>query len=166
MNKEKEIEKLTEILNRESNCGIGSCENCKYDDGRSVNLCISKKQAEALYNAGYRKVDEKKWKHIEYLERVNEPRCYKVKKGNIVFFCNILEPYEHKFETLEDIAKELNLMLQATDSSYDQVVYFSGKAEEVRKETAREILQMYSLSDTFSSFQNKIIEKYGVEVEK
>ena len=55
MNKEKEIEELTEILNRESNCGIGSCENCKYDDGRSVNLCISKKQAEALYNAGYRK---------------------------------------------------------------------------------------------------------------
>lgn len=162
MNKEKEIEEMAHCIGTTNFLCAEDCDNCIQIRGK----CNFIKYAKALYNAGYRKVDEKKWKHIEYLERVNEPRCYKVKKGNIVFFCNILEPYEHKFETLEDIAKELNLMLQATDSSYDQVVNFSGKAEEVRKETAREILQMYSLSDTFSSFQNKIIEKYGVEVEK
>ena len=39
------------------------------------------------------------------------------------------------------------------------------KAEEVRKETAKEILGMYRLEDTFSSFQAKVMEKYGVEVQ-
>lgn len=39
------------------------------------------------------------------------------------------------------------------------------KAEEVRKETAKEILGMYRLENTFSSFQAKVMEKYGVEVQ-
>lgn len=37
--------------------------------------------------------------------------------------------------------------------------------KDARKETAREILSLYRLSDTFSSFQEKVIKQYGVEVE-
>lgn len=32
------------------------------------------------------------------------------------------------------------------------------------EETAKEILKMYRLEDTFSSFQNKVMERYDVEV--
>lgn len=35
-----------------------------------------------------------------------------------------------------------------------------------QKETAREILSLYRLSDTFSSFQDKVVKLYGVEIKE
>ena len=38
--------------------------------------------------------------------------------------------------------------------------------QQTRKETAREILGLYSLSDTFSSFQEKVAKQFGVEIKE
>ena len=50
MNK-KEIEEMANILHK---CIKSSCEDCIKNDRK----CTDYKQAEALYNAGYRKIDE------------------------------------------------------------------------------------------------------------
>lgn len=43
--------------------------------------------------------------------------------------------------------------------------HWEKKVQQAVKDTAKEILQMYRLEDTFSSFQAKVMEHYGVEVE-
>lgn len=43
--------------------------------------------------------------------------------------------------------------------------YTEREVKKARKETAKEILGMYRLEDTFSSFQAKVMEKYGVEIQ-
>lgn len=41
---------------------------------------------------------------------------------------------------------------------------FIEKGYRKESDTAKEILQMYRLEDTFSSFQKKVAEKYGVDL--
>lgn len=43
-----------------------------------------------------------------------------------------------------------------------QRLYNAGYRKE--SDTAREILEMYRLEDTFSSFQEKVAQKYGVDL--
>ena len=45
-----------------------------------------------------------------------------------------------------------------------RIYYNAGYRKET--DTAKEILEMYRLEDTFSSFQEKVSKKYGVDVEE
>lgn len=56
-NKEKQIEEMAEIL--AGDCG--DCSNCEYDN--DVKGCCFK-NAERIYNAGYRKERQGEWKPI------------------------------------------------------------------------------------------------------
>lgn len=85
--------------------------------------CINNRQAEALYNAGYR---------IVLLD---------TEDGKVVD-CVQYAPWQ---------------LIEG---------YTEREVKKARKETAKEILGMYRLEDTFSSFQAKVMEKYGVEVEE
>ena len=51
MNKQEQIEEMANIPHK---CIKSSCEDCIKNDRK----CTDYKQAEALYNAGYRKIDE------------------------------------------------------------------------------------------------------------
>ena len=68
-----------------------------------------------------------------------------------------------KKQTIEEIAKIIYKDFQAPSRYIAEQIYNAKYRKE--SDTAREILEMYRLEDTFSSFQEKVAKKYGVEVE-
>lgn len=72
-------------------------------------------------------------------------------------------------KAVDEIARLINVQTELQDLNakyYNEAKRLRRELKQVRKETAKEILKMYRLEDTFSSFQNKVMERYGVEVEE
>lgn len=71
-------------------------------------------------------------------------------------------------KAVDEITRLLNVQIELQElniKSYNDAKDLRRKLKEARKETAREILSLYSLSDTFSSFQEKVSKQFEVEVE-
>lgn len=71
MNEEKQIEEMAIILTD------GGCTECNCDANGKFN-CLALYEAERLYNAGYRKQSEGKWKD-----------CFNGKYANATYMCSI-----------------------------------------------------------------------------
>lgn len=110
MNKERQIEEMAKKM-----------QKC-YEKNGLLNF---KWFAEALYNAGYRKISEDNI--CEAVEKpVNTPKRkyesidgivsgFVVKDGNILYGTNILDGYRHEFKDIHEICDELNNNMKKID---------------------------------------------------
>lgn len=85
MSKEKQIEEMASVL----------CDNCAGNESpcriaKSGKMCgVVQREAEALYNAGYRKQSEGEWIDVEdtFLYRYKCSLCGEIKLGKMTNFC-------------------------------------------------------------------------------
>lgn len=81
-------------------------------------------------------------------------------------FLNLKEEFDKELSEHEEFTKKAKAEIErlkidlANEKNWGKI-----QTKQAVKDTAKEILEMYRLEDTFSSFQEKVSEKYGVEVE-
>ena len=191
-NKEKQIEEMAKTMLELPiifSCKISvNCLQCNYF--KQIG-CQTKLVAEALYNAGYRKVNDdevvlsisdveefrKDQAEVKFLKKQIQEETRKETARAVVTLAyqlsnQCLDFYEFQ-NKLFDLIKEMygtEVEKQAIVPAYKK---YEGRINE-RKETAREILQeLYEEADRYvnetvelNTFQIKeLAEKYGVEVE-
>ena len=175
MDKQKQIEEMAKVL--DGDCG--ECYTCKYFESKGVN-CTSLLGAEYLYEAGYRKIPEgavvltneeyKRYARIEKiikLAKMEKANGYEVKNGKLYYFSNMLEGCEIEFKDLQEICDMANHYNEEFWGLYQQLTFWKGKAEDIRKETAEKFAEMVSKAfvglscidiDEWNWCQNKIDE--------
>nr|DAU12541.1 MAG TPA: hypothetical protein [Caudoviricetes sp.] len=138
------------------------------------------KLAEALYNAGYRKISEDNI--CEAVEKpVNTPkrkyesiedivRGFIVKDGKILYVTNILDGCRHEFKDIHEICDEMNAMMKQLDSLTELSDYLKAMNKEIRDNTAQEILsqlaKMANRETPLKADIEELAEKWGVEVKQ
>lgn len=136
--------------------------------------------AEALYNAGYRKISEDNI--CEAVEKpVNTPkrkyesiedivRGFVVKDGKILYVTNILDGCRHEFKNIYEICDEMNAMMKQLDSLTELSDYLKAMNKEIRDNTAQEILsqlaKMANRETPLKADIEELAEKWGVEVKQ
>ena len=143
MDKEKQIEEIAKVLNEccnrydEQGRHLGNkCSNCEYwCDTNHICCSYNIKEAETLYEQGYRKINENEVViSKEELERLKQEQT---KSYTAIINSSFLD----RIEQLE------NRLIKA------------------RKETAREILQIIKQEyDYIGDLERIIAKKYGVEI--
>lgn len=121
MNKEKQIEAMAKVLknNDISMCCFGGCNECSYIKERDNNwFCQPLKLAEALYNAGYRKINE------------NEIVISKEEYERLKTLIHDLR--EENKELKQDLKKSIDMQKEMLDG-------FKLSTKEVEENLAREI---------------------------
>ena len=81
MTKQEQIEEILEVI---KHCGDYTNRDCAECDYRLYGECKNQKQceAEALYNAGYRKVDEFEKENADLLKACEEQFTFDTTEGN------------------------------------------------------------------------------------
>ena len=83
-------------------------------------------------------------KEIERLHKLQKPTetsGFKIVNGKVVFYTNILNGYRHEYKDLEEVVKELNLMLQSCYKCDDVVSHYKGKLNKAKSEAVREFAE-------------------------
>ena len=86
-------------------------------------------------------------KELELLHKLQEPTetsGFKIENGKVIFYTNILNGYRHEYENIEEVARELNLLLQSCYKSDDIVLHYKGKAKLARYEAIQEFAERLS----------------------
>ncbi len=84
--------------------------------------------------------NEKLKAEIERIEKIQKPTetsGFHIKNGNIVFYTNILNGYRYEYKSLDEVVKELNLMLHQNYSSDEIISHYKGKLESAKAEIER-----------------------------
>ena len=127
-----------------------------YARSKVNGIATSNDIAERLYSAGYRKV-------LLDTENGSCVDCIQYAPWQLVE--RKIEEIKSEYKQLEKENEELKAKLEAR-LTCDAIKGFAEReVKKARKETAKEILGMYRLEDTFSSFQAKVMEKYDVEIQ-
>lgn len=182
MNKEQQIEEIEQFIYDY----VDSKQTARvYLLGSRVNelakpFVHNKRIAEALYNAGYRKISEDNI--CEAVEKpVNTPkrkyesiedivRGFVVKDGKILYVTNILDGCRHEFKNIYEICDEMNAMIKQLDSLTELSDYLKAMNKEIRDNTAQEILsqlaKMANRETPLKADIEELAEKWGVEVKQ
>ena len=139
MNKDekKMIEEMIEIIHREQiNCIKNGCKECEY---YGYVHCVSSRKAEALYNAGYRKVgdDEIVIKQTDYVELNKD-------------FYDWKKEYDHNCLLRLEVF-ELEKQLE--------------KAKQETREILQEVVNAWNTGNLNQRELAYICTKYGIELE-
>ena len=76
---------------------------------------------------------------VEKLQKPTETSGFHIKNGNIVFYTNILNGYRYEYKNLDEVVKELNLMLHQNYSSDEIISHYKGELETTKAENERHI---------------------------
>ena len=95
---------------------------------------------------------------VEKLQKPTETSGFHIKNGNIIFYANILNGYRYEYKNLDEVVKELNLMLHQNYSSYEIISHYKGKLETAKTEIER--LQSYNenLLTANTALPNEILD--------
>lgn len=152
MNKQidnKAIEEMARILsqadeNSYAHCArTKSCKECKYNIGKFP--CTQNCRAEALYNAGYRKVNDDEWEKFYSLEEADYWKSRVEEIGDVA-----------SKETAREILQEVR---KVCEEQADRFSHLCKTKKEVMEETCR-----YEGVLAVKNRLGKVAEKYGVEV--
>lgn len=182
MNKEQQIEEIEQFIYDY----VDSKQTARvYLLGSRVNelakpFVHNKGIAEALYNAGYRKIPEDNIRETvenpvdtqkrEYENIDDIARGFVVKDGKLMYVTNILDGYRHEFKDIYEIRDELNNSMKKIDSLTELSDYLKAMNKEIRDNTAQEILsqlaKMVNRETTLTEDIEELAEKWGVEVKR
>ena len=137
MNKEKEIKDICKLI----------CATCAQFDGCAINCKAHRDTAEALYNAGYRKIPEDNIRETvekpidtqkrEYENIDDIVRGFVVKDGKLMYVTNILDGCRHEFKDIHEICDELNNSMKEIDRLMELNNHLRFQLEECKKSTAK-----------------------------
>ena len=115
MIKQEQIEEILEVI---KHCGDYTNRDCAECDYRLYGECKNQKQceAEALYDAGYRKVDE-----IKRLEKENEQLKAKLEKNPLAIKQKIMEEDDYELTEREQATLFLDRMGSDVEILHDIV---------------------------------------------
>ena len=167
-NEKRMIEDMAEVLNQASDkCFATECEDCKYyraDD--DYYRCKGVLEAEALYNANYRKIAD------------NEIVIKKDEYGTLKAQNDTLELYNKDLKyTNKQLANANKLFAKRNDELLDELQECTDIKAKTEQETAREILQEFMTKissftvtgglsiirvDINIDFVKNLVKKYGL----
>ena len=78
---------------------------------------------------------------LQKLQKPTETSGFKIQNGKVVFYTNILNGYRHEYKDLEEVVKELNLMLQSCYKCDDVVSHYKGNLKIAKSEAYREFAE-------------------------
>lgn len=85
-------------------------------------------------------------KEIERLHKLQNPTeasGFKIELGKVVFYTHILNGYRHEYANLDEVVKELNLMLQQHYSKDVIVAHYKSKLQTAKSEAYREFAERF-----------------------
>lgn len=103
-------------------------------------------QCEKAYESWHRTAELNAARIVELeaeIERLKKARMptetsgFKIEKGKVVFYTNMLNGYRHEYENLDEVVKELNLMLKECYKNDDIISNLKGileKYQNIREE--------------------------------
>ena len=78
---------------------------------------------------------------IERLQKLQKPTKtsgFIIQNGKVVFYSNMLNGYRHEYKDLDEVVKELNLMLQSCYKCDEVVSHYKGNLKIAKSEAYRE----------------------------
>ena len=96
-------------------------------DGKDVEIMNLKHEIERLHK----------------LQKPTEASGYKIENGKVVFYTNMLNGYRHEYANLDEVAKDLNLMLQNGYTSDEVISHYKSKLQTAKSEAIKEFAEMY-----------------------
>ena len=112
MSKDKQIEEMAKII-----CGVTSgCEHCMFN----YNTCFERKDAEEIYNAGYRKI---------YDDHQRQCTCY-------ALGCQMAEELEKK--VAREFIEAVDSMMECVTAMTGLSLTYYGKYAELKKKYTEE----------------------------
>ena len=101
--------------------------SCPYDDdGSDCNKCTSALAKDALDLINRQKAEIEEFKSMQ---KPTETSGYKIENGKVVFYTNILNGYRHEYKDLDEVVKNLNLMLSFNYNADDVIMHYKAKSE-------------------------------------
>ena len=108
--------------------------SCPYDDdGSDCNKCTSALAKDALDLINRQKAEIEEFKSMQ---KPTETSGYKIENGKVVFYTNILNGYRHEYKDLDEVVKNLNLMLSFNYNADDVIMHYKAKSELVDEQQA------------------------------
>lgn len=155
MNKEKEIKDICKLI----------CATCAQFDGCAINCKAHRDTAEALYNAGYRKIPEDNIRETvekpvdtqkrEYENIDDIARGFVVKDGKLMFVTNILDGYRHEFKDIHEICDELNNDMKEIDRLIELNNHLRFQLDELK---TREVQAVKEFAEKLKEYINEYEE--------
>lgn len=81
---------------------------------------------------------------IERLQKLQKPTKtsgFIIQNGKVVFYSNMLNGYRHEYKDLDEVVKELNLMLQSCYKCDEVVSHYKGNLKTAKSEAYREFAE-------------------------
>ena len=68
---------------------------------------------------------------LQKLQHPTETSGFKIEKGKVIFYTNILNGYRYEYNSLEEIVKDLNLALRQAYKNDEIISYYKGKIDKI-----------------------------------
>lgn len=78
---------------------------------------------------------------LQKLQKPTETSGYKIENGKVVFYSNMLNGYRHEYANLDEVVKDLNLMLHNGYTSDEVISHYKGKLQTAKSEAYREFCE-------------------------
>ena len=149
----------------------GSKVKLKYIDAEYVKVVEKNRKRLLENNNALQKENEQLKAEIERLHKLQKPTetsGYKIENGKVVFYTNMLNGYRHEYANLDEVVKDLNLMLQNAYASDEVIGHHKGKLQTAKSEAIKEFAERLKKGMCFDRDYNDLIttEKYIKKVAK
>lgn len=78
---------------------------------------------------------------MQKLQKPTEASGFKIENGKVVFYTNILNGYRHEYKDLEEVVKELNLMLQSCYKCDEVLSHYKSNLKTAKTEAIKEFAE-------------------------
>ena len=133
-------------------CSDTANKSCKEKKCPAIKECMTDVdilEKSALYLINRQKAE------IERLQKLQKPTKtsgFKIELGKVVFYTHILNGYRHEYANLDEVVKELNLMLQQHYSKDVIVAHYKSKLQTAKSEAYKDFAE--KLKADFVSWEN------------
>ncbi len=97
---------------------------------------------------------------VERLQKLQKPTKtsgFIIQNGKVVFYTNILNGYRHEYKDLEEVVKELNLMLQSCYKCDEVVSHYKGNLKIAKSEAYMEFVMNVLRRIGFCELPNAVV---------
>lgn len=104
---------------------------------------------------------KKEFERLHNLQKAAETSGFKIENGKVVFYSNMLNGYRHEYKDLDEVVKELNLLLQNAYKIDDVMLHYKAKAKTARFEAYKEFAERFKRYVTTAERKPSTILNYS-----